>query len=263
MKKEIPNIFEKLMMVLTLILLLSCEKAETEKTHILDNPSFEYISDNWYPPFELSMDEIWSMQGINRAGTNYYMLPKPTSPYLCSSRFIPTTNYFQSWTGLYTIEDNENGTYAIQNGELNGEKIIALSIADQNAWLMSLGLNNPEVSIDNSVDISITEKEIDSKKGWKLTGRLISNADVGKNNPNDNEDLLNIPSECWNEKVDSYQQVYLNLMGYVWYTPETKELNVAYSNTCEFVDIDNVAYNNNSIISEQDSMLKAITVYDD
>ncbi len=52
-------------------------------------------------------------------------------------------------------------------------------------------------------------------------------------------------------------------MGYVWYTPETKELNVAYSNTTEFVDKNGIAYNNNSIIPEQDNILKSITVYQD
>ncbi len=263
MKKKVRNTSKKIMIVLTLIFLLSCEKDETETRPTHDAPSFEYISDNWHPPIELSMDMIWGMQGINRSGTNYYMLPKSASPYLCSSRFIATTNYFQSWTGLYTIKDNENGTYAIKNGELNGEEIIALAIADQNAWLMAFGVNNPEVSIDNSVNISKTEIEIDSQKGWKFSGRLISSADVGNNNPNDVDNLVNIPPECWNEKVESYQEVYLNLMGYVWYTPETKELNVVYSNTTEFIDKDGVEYNNTVIISEQDSMLKAITVYDD
>ena len=139
---------------------------------------------------------------------------------------------------------------------------MALTIADQKGWLKAFGLNNPSVQIDSSSPISIESIEINFQQGWKINGRLISNVDVGINNPLVVEsELLSVKKEYWDEDVASYQQVILDVTTYVWYAPENKELNVAYINLVEFISNDGQTITNEHILPELEEMIEGITVY--
>ena len=231
----------------------------------LSDPSFGFISENWIPQYEKGpMNSIWQSEGINREGYNYYFLPKAVSPYVCSDRFNPTSNYFQSWFGMYTVSDNSDGIYAINNQELNQEDILKLAIADQIAWLKGFaGLDTPLVYLDSNVEIIKEKIVIDSQDGWRLSGRLISNIDVGNNNQIDVPDIINIKKQYWEDKVTSYQQVFLDAYAYVWYAHENKELNVAYFNGVEYLSRDGTTYRTiEKIYSELEEMVLNITVYE-
>ena len=231
----------------------------------LSDPFFGFISENWIPQYQKGpMNSVWKSEGINREGYNYYFLPKAVSPYACSDRFIPTSNYFQSWFGMYTVSDNSDGTYALNNQEINQEDILKLAIADQLAWLRNFGgMDTPSVYLDNSVDIVKERIVIDSQDGWKLSGRIISNVDVGNNNPLNVPDIINIKKQYWEDKVNSYQQVYLDAYAYVWYAHENNELNVAYFNGIKYLSKDGMTYRTiEKIYSELEEMVLNITVYE-
>jgi hypothetical protein len=230
----------------------------------LADPFFKNVSANWYNQvFKLRMDNIWQSQGISAKGQNYYFIAKPTQSRSYSDRFNPESNYFQAWFGAYTIEDLDNTTYALANYSLDAKAIFQISIADQIAWLQSFaGLSLPTVSIDTSVALNISQIQIDSRPGWKVTGRLISNVDVGVNNPTSNyPSLFIIPTKAWQGLVESYANIKLVVVSYVWYAPENKELNIVYYNGVDFIDSNGVHHSTlNEISAELDSMAYSVTV---
>jgi hypothetical protein len=209
------------------------------------------------------MDNIWQSQGLNAKGQNYYFFAKPTQSRTYSDRFNPESNYFQAWFGAYTIEDMNNTTYALLNNSLDAKAILQIAVADQIAWLKSFaGLSQPKVSIDTTVALNISQIQIDSRSGWKITGRLNSNVDVGVNNPTTNyPSLLIIPTIAWQGLVGSYSNIKLEVVSYVWYAPENKELNIVYYNGIDFIDLKGVRHSTlNQISAELDSMAYSVTV---
>ena len=250
-----------------LIFIVSCsgDDINSSSRTILNEPNFQYIGPNWIQQYnKISMRSIWLEHGINQDGYSYYFLPKSMAPNTCSERFNPLSKYFQSWFGFYRILGNSNGIYAIQNNELDAMKIIELGIADQEAWLHNFaGLNNPVVSIDSTIPVTVDNVLIDQQSGWKISGRLISNIDVGENNNQNVPDIVKISESVWQGIVGSYQSAYLDMVLYVWYTHENNELNVAYFNGTEFTDINSNTYSTyDSIKTELENMATSITVYE-
>jgi len=253
----------------TFTLILGCKKDDGNPVappiEGLADPAFQHVSSSWLNQvFTMRMDNIWQYYGIAAKGQNYYFLPNPTQARTFSDRFNPQSNYFQSWFGAYTIEDSNNTTYAMSNNNINAQAILQLSIADQKAWLISFaGFSSPSVSIDTSVALNISQVQVDGCSGWKITGRLISNVDVGVNNPQSNRPaLLVIPSIAWQGLVGSYAIVKLEVVTYVWYAPENKEMNVVYYNGVEFDDLSATHHRTLPLISaELDSMALNVTVH--
>ncbi len=248
-------------------LLVGCGSDETSPpVRIgLEDPAFNYISDDWIPRYnKMNMNGIWQSEGIDRQGFNYYFLPKAVAPNTCSERFNPVSKYFQSWFGAYTVVDNQDGVYAVVNNDLLVVDIIRLAIADQRAWLKNFaGMSTPYVALDSSVETTKEDVTIDGSKGWKITGRLVSNADVGENNLTVVPEIVRIDKLLWENHVDSYQQIYLDVVAYVWYAPENGELNVAYFNGVEFTDKNGVKHVTLSNIKpELENMAKNVTVYE-
>lgn len=96
-----------------------------------------------------------------------------------------------------------------------------------------------------------------------MSGRIISNVDVGDNNYLDFLDIINIKKQYWEDSVNSYQQVYLDSYAYIWYAPENKELNIAYFNGIEYLSKDGTTYRTiENIYSELEEMVLNITVYE-
>lgn len=258
----------KIILLSILVLVPGCKKDDENPLGTsavgLSDPSFKNFSTNWYNQvFNMRMDNIWQSQGLNAKGQNYYFFAKPTQSRTYSDRFNPESNYFQSWFGAYTIEDINNTTYAISNNNVDAKSILKVAIADQIAWLQSFaGLSQPTVSIDTSVAFNVSQIQIDGRSGWKITGRLNSNVDVGLNNPKTNyPSLLIIPSTAWQGLVGSYANVKLDVVSFVWYAPENKELNIVYYNGVDFIDTNGVRHQTlNQISAELDSMAFSVTV---
>ncbi len=248
-----------------LFYIISCSDNGTEhvKKGLID-PSFGLITENWISQVnKMSMTSIWQNEGIDLEGNNYYFLPVPKSPYPCSARFFPTSDYFQSWFGMYTINDNSGGTYALSDDELNETEILKLGLADQKAWLINFaGLDTPSVYIDSTTSVTKERIIIDSQSGWKITARLGTNVDVGDNNPTDIPEIALIKKEYWENEIKGYQQVFVDVFLFVWYAPENKELNVAYFNGVEYLSKDGNTFKTpEKVYSELEKMVDKISVY--
>lgn len=257
-----------ILLLLTVALACGCKK-ESENpvappAEGLADPAFRYISSNWLNQvFNLRMDDIWHYYGIRARGQNYYFFPKPTQAQTYFDRFNPQSDYFQAWFGAYTVEDSNNTTYALSNNTIDTRAIIQLSIADQKAWLISFaGLPQPTVSIDTSVALNVEQTHIDGRSGWRITGRIITNVDVGVNNPQFNySTFLIVPSTAWQGLIGSYATIKLDVVSYVWYAPENRELNVIYYNGVDFNDLMGTHHRTlPQIATELDSMALSVTV---
>jgi hypothetical protein len=226
-------------------------------------PVFGYVSSNWRtPPYSLRMDSVWEDEGIEAKGENYYFLPKPLPGRNYSERFDPRSNYFQSWFGVYAIEDTNQKTYALSNNTLDAKAIFDIALADQKAWLRSLGLSTPIAAMDLSGDSLISQIPIAGHPGWKVTGKMNTNVDVGEKNPRSLFPSLPVaPSTAWRDYIESYGIANLEVVFYVWYSSENKELLVIYYTGIEFYDLDNAYHRTLPLISaELDAMARGVAI---
>lgn len=201
--------------------------------------SFRTMPKNWIQqPNRQSMNAIWSGEGMNVKGENYYYLPAPIEGKTFSQRFDPTSPYFQSWFGIYVVKDNESKRFAFADGRLDGNALFQLAVADQRAWLRNVaGLDTPVVAVDTSFPIAVVKVSVAGQDAWKLTGRVRSNVDVGEKNVRvGRPDVLLIPSISWSEYIGSYASVTLDVVAYVLYNSDKKETYVIYYNGIDFID---------------------------
>ncbi|HOX31775.1 MAG TPA: hypothetical protein PLB91_05555 [Spirochaetales bacterium] len=235
----------------------------------LADPRFGYIAPKWDTKVRsLDMHDYWlSFSGgiVDRRGANYYLLPKSSGGASCSDRFRAASDYFQAWCGVYTVEDDASGAYAInESGEVDIQAILELAQADQNAWLAAYGDTSGSAWGDVTM-YSVEEAEIDGCAGWKISGPMNSNVDVGTGNPATGLEPLALPDESlWIDDVGSHQLVSLNGVFYVWHSAETKELNVAYYNGVVYLDKHSAWHNTlPKVQAELEQMARAISVYEE
>lgn len=255
-----------LFLTATASVLFGCSSDDKERIGLAD-PNFGLIAEAWDAhTYSLAMDDIWTNgAGIGRRGTNYYLLPKAVAAGAGSERFNPSSRYFQSWLGVYTVKDDATGVYASTGGRLDAAAIVNLSLADQASWLQAYGVTTSlTVSADPST-LTVDDLVVDGSKGWKITGDITSNVDVGDNNAVASmwaDALGTVDSSVWAGKVSSYQIVTLPVVCYVWHAPENGELNVAYYNGVRFTDLAGASHSTlPETQSELDAMARAITVY--
>jgi hypothetical protein len=242
---------------------------DPDRTGLAD-PKFGYIAPNWDATIRsLDMHDAWDyFGGVDRKGKNYYLLPKATGSSSSSDRFRVLSDYFQSWFGMYTVEDNDGGTYGIKNGEVVLQDILNLALADQKAWLDAY-ITDPATAASitvsaNASDYTVAKVEIDGCDGWKISGKMSSTVDVGSKNPANTGALDSVDPLLWTGRIASFDTVTLKGVFYVWYAPENKELNVIYYNGVAFDDIGGSSHDTlPAIQAELDQMAKAVTVYGD
>ena len=74
-------------------------------------------------------------------------------------------------------------------------------------------------------------------------------------------DLLIVPASCWNTAVESYQEIRMNIVFYVWYSPDNTELNMIYLSAAEYTDLAGTEHNYlPEILPELEEMAQEITV---
>lgn len=228
------------------------------------DPVFGYIADAWVNDvFWTDMSDYWAEQGIAHSGKNYYLFPKPAGDAAYSRRFDPQSPYFQSWIGIYTVKDKDDKAYGIDNGILDQDAVIKLGIADQTGWLRDFArISAPRILIDDTVPVTCEDTTFDGEPAWKLTCRLLTQADVGDTNYQAGvSDLLIVPASCWESSVESFQEINVNIVFYVWHSPENGELNMLYLTGAEYTDLDGVPHDYLPVIlPELEEIAKNVTV---
>jgi hypothetical protein len=203
---------------------------------ILYSPALGYTSPDWInKPYSIRMDDIWRDEGIEAMGMNYYYLPKAVKGNSYSERFNPQSKYYQAWFGIYIIEMiNDMDIEKIIT--VNPQYVLNIAIADQNAWLRSMGY--PETAATGV----ITDTQNITNR-WKMTGWMKTNADTGENNStSEMPRFFHPPNIVWKESITSYGPINLDLVFYIYQNSKERKIIIIYYNGVEYVDNDGVTH---------------------
>jgi hypothetical protein len=170
--------------------------------------------------------------------------------YNTSQRFSPESEYFQSWFGMYTVNDVNGVTYSLENGTFNPSSVIGLVTVDQTAWLANFAKTPFNIlQVTPTGQPVVTATQINGQPAYKINANLISNIDVGVyNNPvpavypyTADPAFFHIPSSFWLGKVPflntsptGYDTVLLECVAYAWH--ENNRLNVIYYNGISYLE---------------------------
>ncbi|EMJ94152.1 hypothetical protein [Leptospira alstonii] len=217
----------------------------------IDDIKFYYIPFEWDPRvFSAQMDEVWQAFGLNIngipiTGKNYFLFAAKTASGATSQRFDPSSELFQAWFGMYTVNDEGGMVYSFPNNSFNPTGVIELITADQIAWLVNFAkvpFNFLHVSPAEEQP-TVSSVQIDGHDGYSVHFNLTSNIDVGyQNNPNppvypytSDPSFFYIPQSLWLNKLPflyqsntGYNTVTLECVAYVWH--DKNRLNVVYYN---------------------------------
>jgi hypothetical protein len=203
-------------------------------------PSFQSIPKNWMQNVNRQwMDNIWRRDGIAASGENFFYFPAPAAGNAYSQRFDPASKYFQSWFGMYVVKTDGHSEYGSAEGQPDARFVLRLLMTDQRTWLKNFaGMENVVVALDELTPISCTKASVAGLEGWKITARLLSNADVGDNNPQSGRPVFLLrPPSAWNALIDSYARIGLDVVLYVVLpNAGSKEAYLIYYNGTDFVD---------------------------
>lgn len=98
--------------------------------------SFEELEPNWINGLAtFDMSETWKKVGLKAIGINYFTIGSVKNGI--STRFDPTSPFYQAWLGGYIVRPEDKKDWAISDHWKLGE-------ADQNAWLSLYGDPDPE-----------------------------------------------------------------------------------------------------------------------
>ncbi len=117
------------------------------------------------------MDDVWKKEGLDAIGTNYFTFGAIENGK--SSRFDPSSPYFQTWLGGYIVKFSQKKSWQINDH-------FRLAKADQDNWLRIYGNNRPQVNIDSKNIEELGPMEINGFKGALYRGNIFSDSDVDK-----------------------------------------------------------------------------------
>ena len=180
---------------------------------------FESIQKGWIKhPLKGQMDEIWS-EKIGKRGMNYFFVGTPRSIFSqYSERFNPKSKLYQAWFGCYIILDEEGLAYGFENGNPIWEKFIQLAIEDQNAWLKTYRVSNPQTKITEMLE-EPTVININDHEAYLSFWQGESQSDLNESGSlsEDLNQILGVPKkESWNKMVKSHHPVILKGFFIIW-----------------------------------------------
>ncbi|MCP2604938.1 hypothetical protein NLC29_02150, partial [Candidatus Aminicenantes bacterium AH-873-B07] len=170
-------------------------------------------------PLKGAMDNIWKHR-IKRKGMNYFIMGAPKSIFSnYIERFNPKSKFYQAWFGCYTVLDGENKIpYGFRKDNPIWEEFIKLAIEDQNAWLYTYGVKNPDTKIIRQIG-KTKIIYIGNRKAYLSFWEGESKSDLnekGSISPELNRLLGIPPKEDWNKIVKAHHKLILKGFFIVW-----------------------------------------------
>ena len=130
------------------------------------------LSHGWINGFVIfDMTPVWKKAGMDASGVNYFTIGNIKNSL--SSRFNPSSLYYQAWLGGYIVKFSNKREWSINNHFRLGE-------ADQNNWLSLCGDTNPAADVKFESVQEEGQIKIDKFSGKLYKGIIWSHTDVGK-----------------------------------------------------------------------------------
>jgi hypothetical protein len=119
----------------------------------------------------IEMDPVWKKEGLDVIGTNYFTIGAINNGI--STRYDPTSPYYQAWLGGYVVKFNQKRKWSISDHS-------KLAEADQKNWLILYGNKNPRIKVDYDNLKDLGEIVIGGFNGQLYEASIYSDSDVGK-----------------------------------------------------------------------------------
>lgn len=143
----------------------------------------------------------WNGRTEDVRGANYFVLPAPERGFACSGHFDPRSHRFQAWFGCYVLAPDDRG----RRREPDSALIAALATRDNNAWHRKMGWPADDWRSENTIT-PITGDDAGNPR-WKIRHVGHGRIDAGDQNPGGVfPDMIDVPRECWQDGVESYQE---------------------------------------------------------
>jgi hypothetical protein len=143
---------------------------------------FKHVPPGWIAglhPADLS--ETWRNAGLPVSGVGYTTIGDLVEGTRTSSRFWPTSPFYQAWLGGYLLHGPPDYGQAA-DGAPDLKALLQIAAADQVAWLKNYNCPEPRVAVKPGslrIDENTTHQDYPA---WLVSGNLLSNSDVGAGN---------------------------------------------------------------------------------
>lgn len=231
---------------------------------------FNNLSDNWISGTMISdMGFVWKRFSVSAKGINFFTIGKIENGI--STRFIPSSPYFQSWLGGYIARFTDQREWTVKDH-------FKLAEADQKEWLSFYGDKNMFVE---TVDSKLLGKvKLGDFQGDLYQGKIMSDIEVGDKKPFLLPFIVAVLANIMSKRSRSKKISYRNLLprytedfllnpyqkvlleGYIIIISlDSKTTTVLYANACSFTDKNNKKYDHfQTIKNELLEQIKSITI---
>lgn len=221
---------------------------------------FDNLSNHWILGTMISdMDFVWKRFSISARGINFFTIGKIEKGI--STRFIPTSPYFQSWLGGYIVRFTDRREWTAKDH-------FKLAEADQKEWLSFYGDNEMFVE---TVDSKLLGKvDLGDFQGDLYYGKIMSDIEVGDKKPVLLPFTLAVITSIMSKRSFGQKVSYKNLLpqytkdfplnpfqkvlleGYIIIISlDSKTKAVIYANACSFTDKNNQKHDHFSVIKDE------------
>jgi len=151
---------------------------------------FSHIPVGWTPcPHPTDLSIPWAEAGLAVTGVGYSTLGGLIDGGRTSTRFWPTSPFYQAWLGGYLIQ-GPPGFGCTDQGIPDLEALLQPVVAAQRSWLKNYGCPTPRTALKPDSFHVIEETQHQDFPAWFVEGVILSNSDVGAGNRTSNAYLL-------------------------------------------------------------------------
>jgi hypothetical protein len=143
---------------------------------------FSRIPAGWTPcPHPIDLTGAWTEAGLGATGVGYSTIGWLNDGGRTSTRFWPTSPFYQAWLGGYLIQGPPHFGMNGQ-GALDLEGLLQPVVIDQRNWLKNYGCPTPRTALKPGSFHVVEETQHQDFPAWLVEGVILSNSDVGAGN---------------------------------------------------------------------------------
>ena len=190
--------------------------------------TFESLPVGWVSA-SIRMDEIWTP--LRMHGFNHYAFGGPVPPHEFASRSDPSSEFYQAWLGVYTIN---GGRELFRSGNEDEEfsQLSRVAELDQRAWLEGMG--DPRPLAERKHKPTKTDILIDGAKRPLFLEDMDSHSDLGETSTQVSKQLGRPEAGNWKKVVDPYDNLLLHCYYSFWYDEAHNTTIVIYGVSSSF-----------------------------
>jgi hypothetical protein len=203
---------------------------------------FESLPQDWVAA-SIRMDTIWTPLHLH--GFNNYAFGGPIPPNDFAARSDPSSQVYQAWLGVYTIDGGKD-FFRSGNPDLEFSELSRVAELDQRAWLDGMGDPRPLASWRHKPAKS--KIIIDGVDRPLFFDDMDSHSDLGSTPTEVSKQLGRPPVERWTGSVDAYHDLVLHCYYSLWYDSAHDVTIILYAVSSSFRDKSGAVHDNRAAL---------------